>query len=100
MCHPEDCVAVVKPGKTAAQLLIVGLKGKVCEDEPDNVADLALGENRLLPRLCLSRQLGCFQFLPRTFAPQGRACERGRLLSVWIQSGQVIWPILLFFYSK
>merc|ERR1712037_913645 len=47
---------------------------KKFEDEPDNVANLALGDCRLLPRLLLPRQLGQLHIFPCLPAAEGTAC--------------------------
>ena len=58
---------------------------RLSEDEPDNLAPFANGEDCLLPRLLLPRQLGHLHLLPCSLAAQGAACQRGRLLCGWIQ---------------
>ena len=55
---------------------------QLIEDELDNPANLATGEDCLLPRLLLSRQLGRLHLLPGPLATQGTACKRGGLLSL------------------
>ena len=56
---------------------------RLVEDESDNLAAFAAGEDCLLPRLLLPRQLGRLHLLPGPLATQGTACKRGGLLSLW-----------------
>ena len=48
--------------------------------------DLTLEGDRLLPRLLLPGQLVHLHLLPGSLATQATDCERGELLSGWIQS--------------
>ena len=56
------------------------------EDEPDHLAHLTIGGDRLLPRLLLPGQLVRLHLLPGSLATQATDCERGKLFSGWIQS--------------
>ena len=62
------------------------------EDEPDKPPTFAIGEDCLVPRLLLSRQLGCLHLLPCSLPTQGTACKRGRLLSGWVWSRWNLGP--------
>ena len=53
------------------------------KDEPDNLADLATGEDCLPPRLLLPRQLGLLLLIRCLLAAQGTDCQRGELLCSW-----------------